>query len=281
MQPVIGLVLLSLCSAVLAYALWVCCSYPFVPFLAAEYSIPTPYWPQDGYNKFRPGRYENPRYGTVFSINAQGFRGRDFTSVPDRRIRIVIIGESSTMGLESNDHETWPQLLEDHLRERGLSVEVINAGINGAGSSNHAAMMKELLSWEPDLLLYYAGRNDEAISELERYPGATLFPDGFQRFLRHWFLYKRVQIRAIGLVLTNVDIDDWLAWSNAKWTRNYEANLTSMVRSSRPAPFIIIPQWLHYPAETIRLVRAGRNKSLRRTCPCLSLAGPCCYGTST
>lgn len=122
----------------------------------------------DGYFKFPPSRVLR-QYGmfaapTPIRINAQGFRGRDFTpDKPPGVYRIIAMGESSTFGFYARDEHTYPALLESFLAERlpGRRVEVINAGIPDANSDNVLAMLRqELLRYRPNLLTLYAGYND-------------------------------------------------------------------------------------------------------------------------
>lgn len=122
----------------------------------------------DGYFKFPPSRVLH-QYGmfatpTPIRINAQGFRGRDFTpDKPPGTYRIIAMGESSTFGFYARDDHTYPALLERLLTERlpGRPVEVINAGIPDANSDNMLAMLRqELLRYRPNLLTLYAGYND-------------------------------------------------------------------------------------------------------------------------
>jgi len=70
--------------------------------------------------------------GHLSHANTLGLRGPELDSAPDpTRRRIATFGGSYVFGAFLDDHETWPRLLEGHLRDRGLSVEVLNAGVNG------------------------------------------------------------------------------------------------------------------------------------------------------
>lgn len=103
---------ISSLSMLLAYVLWVCCSFLVVPFPPVPYSVPVPIWPQVGYYKLRPGQYENRTYQTRFTINVQGFRGPAFSGQP--AFRIIALGESSTAGLEIGT-QRWVQAYTDNL----------------------------------------------------------------------------------------------------------------------------------------------------------------------
>jgi len=247
----------------IAYILWLFFSFFFVPFPDVPYEIRFKHWPLDGYYKMAPGVYENPKYRTTYSINRHGFRGVDFDPEKPRGFRIVAIGESSTIGLESNDDETWPSRLEAMLSSRGYCNEVVNAGIGGTTSANHLAMLRqEVLRYRPNMILYYGGRNDHAISAFERYPGPKVWPRGLGNFLRHWFMYKRVQIRLLLLQMLGVDLDDQIPWTNRRWTQEYQHNLEQMILESKDVPFVVITQFLDYPLDMIEGAAVGHTREV-------------------
>ena len=125
---------------------------------------------QGGYLKFFP--YEKKFHkdvdtGEVFpvTINSRGFRGKEFTAQkPHDVIRILTLGASSTVGLWSRDHETYPVQLEKMLNERTKGpkrYEVINFAIPHAVSDQILSMfMTEGLALKPDIITFYEGRND-------------------------------------------------------------------------------------------------------------------------
>ncbi|MBM4134049.1 MAG: SGNH/GDSL hydrolase family protein [Nitrospira sp.] len=247
-----------------AYLLWVFFSYLFVPIPPAfEYQIR--HWPLDGYFKFMPGHYKTRTYNAAYTINSHGFRGHDFNPEEPRGYRIIVIGESSTAGLESEDGQTWPSRLEQHLLSKGYCVEIINAGIGMATSANYLALLRnELVKYHPNLFLYYAGYNDHNISTMERYPGPAIWPDGHVKFLRHWFLYKRVQLRFFLIRSIGLDLDEWIPWTNARWAADYRHNLEAMLREGRGGAFILVTQYLDYPADVIADVQADRLTEVAR-----------------
>ncbi len=77
--------------------------------------------------------------------------------------RIFCIGGSTTRGWPFNPKLSYPLLLslylKDLLPER--TIEVINAGICGSDSSSDIALFKEIITYRPDIILVYEGRNEE------------------------------------------------------------------------------------------------------------------------
>jgi lysophospholipase L1-like esterase len=96
------------------------------------------------------------------SINALGFRGRDFavTKAPGV-FRVVCLGESSTFGFRNGDEETYPFFLQKLFEHDNLQAEVINAGFPYYNTGSILSLLKnEILSYEPDLITLYAAYND-------------------------------------------------------------------------------------------------------------------------
>ena len=68
-----------------------------------------------------------------FRINSQGFRSdEEFTyQKPESTYRILLLGDSFSMGYEVNQEECYSEVLKKYLRSRGISVQVVNASVSG------------------------------------------------------------------------------------------------------------------------------------------------------
>lgn len=75
--------------------------------------------------------------------------------------RVFVIGESAAMGEHLSDF-SFSRMLEELLGARypGLRVEVINTGITAINSWVFRSFAVEVLRYEPDLLVVYAGNNE-------------------------------------------------------------------------------------------------------------------------
>lgn len=111
----------------------------------------------------KPSFRTDPDDAQQCSHNALGFRGKETTwEKPPGVFRIVTSGGSSVYGQsESSDAAVWSQRLEDHLKEKGYRVEVINGGCSGwslfENLINFATRLSDL---HPDLLIQYEAIND-------------------------------------------------------------------------------------------------------------------------
>ena len=106
------------------------------------------------------------------TINALGLRGPEpVTPRPADTQRILVLGDSAFFGHSVADQETLPYFLEAQLRDAGMKVEVINAGIPGYSILQGRELLNEL-AWdlEPTLLLLgflWSDNNFETKSDRE------------------------------------------------------------------------------------------------------------------
>jgi hypothetical protein len=81
------------------------------------------------------------------SINSAGIRGPEYTrAVPPGTRRILAMGDSQTFGNGLDREEAWPALLEARLADAdpGRRWEVLNAGISGTDTWQHAEWLRQL-----------------------------------------------------------------------------------------------------------------------------------------
>ena len=100
-------------------------------------------------------------YDVTLNFNRFGYRGSAPQNLAkDNRRRVLVLGDSYTLGWGVNDDETYAAALQRHL---GDGYEVINAAYRGGVSSDcyYAYLKKEGLSLRPDVVVLgltaYAG----------------------------------------------------------------------------------------------------------------------------
>lgn len=76
--------------------------------------------------------------------------------------RVFCIGGSTTRGWPFQSTAAYPKLLSELLADLlpGKKLEIINAGICASDSSTDLRLVRQLMSFDPDLLLIYEGRNE-------------------------------------------------------------------------------------------------------------------------
>lgn len=244
MRHKVVFIFINISAILLALVAFFRFSYLVVPFeKVPNYSLPVAQF--DGYYKFRPGTYKH--HNITFNIGSNGFRGE--VSKPE----IIALGESSTMGLEVDDAHTWPALLS---KIRGVSV--LNAGISGASSQNHVALLEAEKLTAP-VIIYYAGRNDHAIGyDINRYPGPVRWPAGFWNFMRVWLLVKKAEYRFLQVKLFGCEIHNPFPSVNP-WEKLYEQNLWKI-----PATVIVQQLWA-FNKETVEFLNKGDYDGAKKT----------------
>jgi hypothetical protein len=93
-------------------------------------------------------------FSSTVKTNSMGFRAREFVSQKTARTRIVALGDSFTFGWGVNAEESWPKLLEEHLKSSGLDVEIDNLGRAGGSPTTYADIAEKSVDLlHPDLLI--------------------------------------------------------------------------------------------------------------------------------
>lgn len=109
---------------------------------------------------YDPGLIWKPK-PNVDVFNAEGFRGPLMgESKKPGVFRIVAIGDSNTLGWAGPLGPNWPELLSRLCDDRGIAVEVVNAGVWGYSSLQGLARLRQVLAYDPDLVLVSFGSND-------------------------------------------------------------------------------------------------------------------------
>lgn len=82
--------------------------------------------------------------GADVEINSLGLRDREFSAVPPPgRTRIMMLGDSLTLGWGVEGNETYSKVVEDMLRNSGRDVEVINTGVGNYNTEMEVAYFLE------------------------------------------------------------------------------------------------------------------------------------------
>ena len=105
------------------------------------------------------GRFLSKQYGydSLVSFDAMGLRRNGPRPAGNDERRILIVGDSNTVGMEVDDDKTYPAVLEREFLANGKRVRVYNAGVRGYGADQTLLRLKMLLPvLRPDLVLFMA-----------------------------------------------------------------------------------------------------------------------------
>jgi lysophospholipase L1-like esterase len=112
---------------------------------------------------------------THIRTNALGYRGGPVGPKEPGEFRILALGDSITLSAYTQEHETYPAILEGLLGNSGGNVRVLNAGISGAGLREELLVLHETgLLTQPDLVIVGLFLNDATRSRMFRIPEGLL-----------------------------------------------------------------------------------------------------------
>ena len=114
-------------------------------------------------NKAVPGKYKiklSEDRINEYTINSKGFRDNEFTLEKKSDFRIISFGGSTTMGLESPDNFTYPDLLEKKFKDNNYNVDVLNFGFSSKSLNFiRELFFSEAIEYNPDIITIYSARN--------------------------------------------------------------------------------------------------------------------------
>ena len=74
--------------------------------------------------------------------------------------KVLILGDSISDGYGVDPSQSYPSLLHELLKEKQVSVEIINGSISGSLSSSASGRLKWQLKSKPDIVILQLGGND-------------------------------------------------------------------------------------------------------------------------
>jgi len=74
--------------------------------------------------------------------------------------RVVVLGDSLAAGMGLAEADAFPSVAESLLREQGLEVEIVNAGVSGDTSAGGLSRVDWVLQQPADILVVELGGND-------------------------------------------------------------------------------------------------------------------------
>jgi len=129
-------------------------------------------------------------YGANILINHEGFRVNAAYSASERengnKKKILVIGDSLALGWGINFKKTYCYKLEHFFKQKGLNLQVLDAGVGNYGIRNKYGLLKKLLSEiKPDLVIFEFHINDIEIIN---------YPSWFHLFLmNNSYLYSQLR----------------------------------------------------------------------------------------
>lgn len=187
----------------------------------------------------RNDRVVGPHFHRQITFNSLGYRGKEFSVRKDSGVyRIVVLGESTTLNLEVDDAQTWPERLGRRLeRDEGVTlrhgvqhVEVINAGVSRWRTREGLLRLRnEVRHFSPDLLLVAFNWNDAGEWAVHRYDPDRPIPDETP----WWASFKILHNFRVRYLQSKFDESEYRSWiselrRDRDWVAAYTRNLLAM-----------------------------------------------------
>lgn len=105
----------------------------------------------------------DPNLGYNFMKEKEHYQGFiEYDMKKDVKKSIVILGGSTTDAW-LYPYKSWPELLDEKLKEEGYQVKILNGGCLGYRSSQELVkLIRDVIPIKPDIVLSYSGVNDAA-----------------------------------------------------------------------------------------------------------------------
>ncbi|MDP3041912.1 MAG: SGNH/GDSL hydrolase family protein [Candidatus Omnitrophota bacterium] len=121
---------------------------------------------KNNFHENKPNSYLKNIYGVDIKINSKGLRDYEYDySKPSGVYRILVLGDSLTLGWGVPFEYTYPKYLEKMLNETGnIKYQVINAGVGNYNLQSEVMFLKkEGLKYNPDMIILGYFVNDAEI----------------------------------------------------------------------------------------------------------------------
>ncbi|MBW2662665.1 MAG: SGNH/GDSL hydrolase family protein [Deltaproteobacteria bacterium] len=135
--------------------------------------------------------YQSRDHTIHYSRDINGFRG-NYSNAKD--IDVIVIGGSTTDQRYIDDEQTWEHVLESLLKQSGINITIVNAGVDGQSTYGHIKnfdlWFPKIRQLNPNYILFYVGINDFYKDEGCSYDalcGNTLIT--IKKFIKTSFVY--------------------------------------------------------------------------------------------
>lgn len=157
----LALVIISICISLLYGELLVRASgYNFTTY-SWQWAI-TEYFDLHPQRIYMLSKGAQTKENTFENIDIFGFRydPADGNAKPTNT-SVFMFGDSFVYGHVMNDDETFPYVVQSYLRQRGSTVDIVNAGVPGYGTDQSYLYIREVMSvYHPDTIIWNINTND-------------------------------------------------------------------------------------------------------------------------
>lgn len=110
---------------------------------------------------FRNDRIQGADPVIYYTTNELGFRGPPWPSAPEKAVKILFVGGSTTQAIYASDGKEWTTLVLKKLQEAHKSIWINNAGFDGHSTFGHLRLLQEhIINLHVDFVAFLIGIND-------------------------------------------------------------------------------------------------------------------------
>lgn len=146
--------------------------------------------------------------------NSLGFRSAEVPANKGNESKVLVLGDSITLGDYEDEPNTYPARIEHHLKKNGKNFRVINAGIGSADVVNEYKILADSgVKTSPDIVLLGLYLNDGELS-------ANFVVRPLPKILR-WSYFADFLNRRVQLSLFRLSHRAELAGEGSPWVKEF------------------------------------------------------------
>ena len=114
------------------------------------------------YPPYAETHFKSAEFDVEVKRNRFGLRGPEpIVPKPAGTTRLLMLGDSFTAGFAVRDGERFCDLIEQGLKARGFSIEVVNGGVSGYSPTlEYLSLRDQYLTFEPDAVILWLDLGD-------------------------------------------------------------------------------------------------------------------------
>jgi hypothetical protein len=180
----------------------------------------------DDYTEYRPtpnysGWYREREYASFLETNSEGWRGtKEYSPAPPKAGRIILVGDSFTQALMSQEDKTVAGLLR--ARYSDIGRDVVNAGTGGYSPIQELHRAEQTKPYSPSLIIWMVWVGND-FTDIVRNPVIVRDGDIFSKNPKiiHFTIWQRAKMKILAFLYRHSQL-----WNLTLDTIKYNPKLT-------------------------------------------------------
>lgn len=185
-------------------------------------------------------------YSITISTDGLGHRNPEGKYAEPASKRILFLGDSFTLGIGSEEQQSFPRLVENTLRERGKDVIVYNGATIGHGTRHELNELKRLApTFRPTLVVigYFANdpSDDNRFEDFEVYASCLAFKNEKYRDVKNLLRQNSAGYNFFSQVIRGLLAGPTVQQNNTKTAEHFKEIKQFAAGQGAEVMFVIIP----------------------------------------